>query len=159
MKINLLDELFENINDSSTIIISNIRDIYHETSIEESNDSTLLLKEKILRILAFQNFDNRLVEAALDIVDQPAAVFTIRGSDPHHKVWKLIGSKGNPYICLKRHCPCRNYFELNKQSKEIILCKHLLAIRIANVLKLYEELIIDDDEFIRYRSSVPTLIN
>eukprot|EP00953_Heterococcus_sp_UTEX-ZZ885_P036234 18683-Heterococcus_DN1.PRE.1 len=37
-----------------------------------------------------------------------------------------------PYVILGGHyCSCRSFLELSKQYPELILCKHLLAVRLA----------------------------
>lgn len=72
---------------------------------------------------------------------------TYVGSSNTIRIYKMISSKESYYNCMQNFCPCRNYFELNKSSPDFILCKHLLAIRFAMILKCIEEIVIDNKEF------------
>jgi len=74
--------------------------------------------------------------------------------EKHHRIYRLLASKGNYYNCLDNYCPCRSYYEINKSSPVLVWCKHLLAIRLAIALNCVEETVLPDQEFIHLTSNL-----
>lgn len=107
--------------------------------VEEAKDDT----EEAFRALNFIMCDERkLLEAAVDVLDslQYIEKFSSSSSSGRH-FWKVAGSKGNEYLCLQKFCSCRRYLELEKNesvmntnSDNVIVCKHLVAIKIAAMI-------------------------
>jgi predicted nucleic acid-binding Zn finger protein len=60
------------------------------------------------------------------------------------------GSQNNEYVCLDKYCSCPSYFNQVKlvQGKVEVLCKHLLAIRVALMLKRFESEYVSDELFV-----------
>ncbi len=113
-----------------------------------------------LRIINFAINDDKLVEAALDILDRGSnAIRKVRGSSSKRCVWRLIGSTGSTYICCQNFCPCMQFMQQNKLSPfpSLHLCKHLVAIRLAEVLNQCNEQIITDEEFVHVLSNIGSI--
>ena len=113
--------------------------IEHDTSKNEDD---------IIRMIESFYDDTKLMESALEILDKTNQIIEFRGSCKYRKIWKIIGSKDKSYYCLYNFCPCQSYENNNKSSSKVVLCKHLLAIRIALALRKTLETVISDEEFI-----------
>ena len=57
--------------------------------------------------------------------------------------------KSNNMIVLQHYCPCKLFFDQSRTSlSEDLLCKHLIAVRIAFVMKRYRHIILRESEFL-----------
>jgi predicted nucleic acid-binding Zn finger protein len=105
--------------------------------------------ESILRLFDFVLLDNRKVlEAAVDILDNSKfsiKKFTSESSD--RSCWKVHGSQGKDYMCLENFCSCQSYLQQAKQHRGRILCKHLLAVRLATSMSKINCEVISDEKF------------
>lgn len=97
--------------------------------------------EEVLRALSFiMHGDTKLLESALDILDDGDRVITcFKCANYSRYVW-MVNSRRSSYICLQLYCPCKSYFEkarvaANSSGAKGIMCKHLLAIRIGHKLR------------------------
>lgn len=89
------------------------------------------------------------------------------------KVWKVAGSssKGSSYLCFRHYCSCPSYAQVTQKSHATtvvstfspstgmrgsvnggidthVLCKHLLAIRLAKCLNMVESHTVDTANFL-----------
>jgi predicted nucleic acid-binding Zn finger protein len=61
--------------------------------------------------------------------------------------YKVIGSKDREYLCLRQYCSCRSYSQMARNEGRKVLCKHLLAVKIARAMNLLDRRIVSDDEY------------
>lgn len=57
------------------------------------------------------------------------------------------GSKDREYLCLRQYCSCRSYSQMARNEGRKVLCKHLLAVKIARAMNLLDRRIVSDDEY------------
>ena len=93
----------------------------------------------------------KLVEASLELLDheRKTTVQMIEEESGERYFWRVQGSKDQDYLCLARHCSCQSFQQLLKQSTEAqpILCKHLLAIKLARILGMVDKVKLPLDQF------------
>lgn len=67
--------------------------------------------------------------------------------------WKVLGSKDNEYLCFKSYCTCPSFQQTVKSvipdSSNRLICKHLIALRLARALKLVERHKVPLDTFMQ----------
>ncbi|XP_052103349.1 zinc finger SWIM domain-containing protein 7-like isoform X4 [Mytilus californianus] len=83
---------------------------------------------------------------ALDLVDHRNVSHMTSPSG--RSVYQVIGSSGTPYTCfttsLYCSCPAFRYSVLMKDDH--LMCKHVLAIKLSEAMKLTKTLEVTDDE-------------
>ncbi len=62
--------------------------------------------------------------------------------------WQVPSSRDRKYTCLKESCPCRSYFELAKNCRDRVMCKHLLAISLANAFGIVKKHVVTDEQYV-----------
>ena len=79
--------------------------------------------------------DRKLCESAFEVLDSIQYITKYSSKSFGRTIWIVPGSRGIDYICLQRYCSCRRFLELSKLSihnDQSVLCKHLVAIKLAN---------------------------
>ncbi|XP_056001848.1 zinc finger SWIM domain-containing protein 7-like [Ostrea edulis] len=73
---------------------------------------------------------------ALDILDNRGV--TAISCPSGRKVYQVLGTSGTPYICLpsSKYCSCPAYRYSVLLKNDHLLCKHVLAIRLAEAMNL-----------------------
>ncbi|CAM9509716.1 unnamed protein product [Scytosiphon promiscuus] len=109
--------------------------------------ATAAAQTQILKALEFLFCSDRaLVESTIQVLDKSRVVKVVARSTGR-SVWLVQGSRGAPYLCLREYCSCRSFQELVRRGGEHpILCKHLLAVRLAPALGVSVEEEVDDDK-------------
>jgi predicted nucleic acid-binding Zn finger protein len=106
---------------------------------------------EILKSLDFVLFDNRkLLESAVEMIgeDGKQGIKQFSSISCGRKCWKVRGSHDREYTCLSSFCSCPSYLMQSKQASGRVLCKHLLAIKIAGMLGLVEKEEVSDERFV-----------
>ncbi|KAJ1432692.1 hypothetical protein B484DRAFT_24742 [Ochromonadaceae sp. CCMP2298] len=114
-------------------------------------------ENEVLKTLNFILHDNRkLLESSVDIVSNDgggSAVKEFQSSRSGRKCWKVQGSQDREYICLTNYCSCPSFLNQSKQANARVLCKHLLAIKLANMLGVCAREAVSDEAFVEYLCS------
>lgn len=134
-----------------------------EELLREKGTQNKLDEEDILKSLHFIFHDNvRSIELALDIVDK-GNITMITSASCDRSFWRVSSSHmSEEYIVLKHHCACRSYSEQfrfavtathdqnqDKASPVPVLCKHLLAVKIAILLdRVSNPIVVSDAIFV-----------
>lgn len=97
--------------------------------------------EESIRALNFILFDDRkLLDSAVDVLDNLQYIDRCKSSSTTRHFCIVPGSKGANYLCLNRYCTCPRFTEISKHpTKYNKLCKHLVAIKLAEVFGLIKE--------------------
>lgn len=94
----------------------------------------------------------KLIEASLELLDheRKSSVQMIEDDAGDRHFWRVQGSKEQDYLCLTRHCSCQSFQQLLKVSSDSqpILCKHLLAIKLAVILDMVDRVKLPLDQFV-----------
>lgn len=109
------------------------------------------LRAELMRVVAFLLSSERgLLEHTTEVLDTCRIVQCV-GRNSGRRFWLVESSgKRNAYVCLGGHyCSCRSFLELSKRSSGVLLCKHLLAIRLAPYLSNVIEEFVEDDQLHR----------
>jgi predicted nucleic acid-binding Zn finger protein len=94
--------------------------------------------------------DRAMLESALEILDHNDRIRCVKSSTSSRKFWLVPGSRDQVYVCFEGFCPCRRFVEsLKQKASSEILCKHLIAISLAGCMKMQEDLMVSDEEFVR----------
>ena len=112
-------------------------------------------EEEIFKSLYFI-FSNstKIVEASLEILDKGCVTCFQCQERKFYKVKST--NMSNEYLVLMDYCPCKSYSELFKSycnnfhlhSTGKFLCKHILACRIAELLKKINVNIVNNERFV-----------
>lgn len=89
----------------------------------------------------------KLLDAALEIIDtqddqrfRPVHEYVEETSS--RRYWKVIGSHDTQYLCLEGYCNCPFFMNaMRSHSADVqgrIVCKHLIAVRLASALRRVE---------------------
>jgi predicted nucleic acid-binding Zn finger protein len=111
-------------------------------------------EEKFLKALHFILTDNlKLLENALDIVEDDYYKIKLYKSLSSNRIFWVIPGSGRgkdykEYVCINNYCSCASYYEQAKNTVDPIICKHILAVKIASVLQMYISTPVSDDVFI-----------
>jgi predicted nucleic acid-binding Zn finger protein len=112
------------------------------------------VKETVLSQINFiLNDQPHIIENCLDLLDDPTKqIKLIKSATTSRRFWKVPshsfrGAYQKDYICTEKFCPCKSYFELAKITRDEILCKHLMAIRIGTALNVINEQVVIDSVF------------
>ncbi|CBJ27713.1 conserved unknown protein [Ectocarpus siliculosus] len=120
------------------------------TGIARGRDATAVAaaaQAEILKVLDFLFCsDCPLVESTIQVLDKSRVVKVV-ARNTGRSVWLVQGSRGAPYLCLREYCSCRSFQELVRRgAPHPVLCKHLLAVRLAPALGLSMSEEVDDDK-------------
>eukprot|EP01084_Bolivina_argentea_P224913 380199_1 len=116
-----------------------------------------LLKQIMKVMCEIFNDDRQLISNAADVLDK-CHIVCCRGNPSGREVCLVQkrGGRGNPYVCLvgNRYCSCRNFFDRAKRAKQgsTVLCKHLVAVRLAPLLGLMESDVVEDSRLYAFMS-------
>lgn len=148
-QVNLIDGLFRaSDNDQQQLQ-------YHGDILKDPNF------DNVLNFMRFALCDQtKLLDSAVDLLDNIKGNDTViqcyhsnpvSNSTIKRKCWRIPGSdKGTEYTCLLNYCPCANFTEMTKCASEgrVVMCKHLVAIRIATAMNLVSNETLNDDQFV-----------
>lgn len=83
---------------------------------------------------------------ALDLVDQRNV--SLITSPSGRSIYQVIGSSGTPYTCFttSHYCSCPAYKYAVLLKDDHVMCKHVLAIKLAQAMKLCKMLEVTDEE-------------
>lgn len=84
----------------------------------------------------------KLIEHALNILDKdPKSCAVKRFTDAFSRHFYTVrGEEDDESICFENFCSCPSFAQLSSGHEMKIMCKHLLAIRIARALNSVEEI-------------------
>ena len=111
-------------------------------------------EEKFLKALHFILTDNlKLLENALDIVEDEYYRIKLYSSISSNRIFWVVPGSGRgkdykEYVCINEFCSCASYYEQAKITVDPVVCKHILAVKIASVLQRYTSTPVSDDIFI-----------
>jgi predicted nucleic acid-binding Zn finger protein len=111
-------------------------------------------KESIIKQVDFILYDqSHLIENCLEILDDHSKqIKRIKSANTIRCFWKVPshafkGAYQKDYTCTEKYCTCKSFTELAKISRQSVLCKHLLAVRIGTALNLIVEQVVQDTVF------------
>uniref|UniRef100_A0A8C9AQ35 Zinc finger SWIM-type containing 7 n=1 Tax=Prolemur simus TaxID=1328070 RepID=A0A8C9AQ35_PROSS len=83
---------------------------------------------------------------ALDLVDRQS--ITLISSPSGRRVYQVLGSSGKTYICLAscHYCSCPAFAFSVLRKGESLLCKHLLAVYLSQVMRTCQQLCVSDKQ-------------
>uniref|UniRef100_A0A8C6RN55 Zinc finger SWIM-type containing 7 n=1 Tax=Nannospalax galili TaxID=1026970 RepID=A0A8C6RN55_NANGA len=83
---------------------------------------------------------------ALDLVDRQS--ITLISSPSGRRVYQVLGSSGKTYTCLAscHYCSCPAFAFSVLRKNDSLLCKHLLAIYISQVMRNCQQLSVSDKQ-------------
>lgn len=108
------------------------------------------LTDEVLSALHFV-FNQSLLHA-LDLIDQKKVIKLITTSG--RVLYQVAGSSNQVYICLLTgdFCTCPSYTFTVLVKMESLMCKHLLAVHLAEALGEFNSKTISDEDFAAYMS-------
>ncbi|XP_007526272.1 zinc finger SWIM domain-containing protein 7 [Erinaceus europaeus] len=83
---------------------------------------------------------------ALDLVDRQS--ITLISSPSGRCIYQVLGSSGKTYICLAscHYCSCPAFAFSVLRKSDSLLCKHLLAVYLSQVMKTCQQLSVSDKQ-------------
>uniref|UniRef100_A0A8D2EH93 Zinc finger SWIM-type containing 7 n=1 Tax=Theropithecus gelada TaxID=9565 RepID=A0A8D2EH93_THEGE len=83
---------------------------------------------------------------ALDLVDRQS--ITLISSPSGRHVYQVLGSSGKTYTCLAscHYCSCPAFAFSVLRKSDSILCKHLLAVYLSQVMRTCQQLSVSDKQ-------------
>ncbi|XP_037583165.1 zinc finger SWIM domain-containing protein 7 isoform X2 [Cebus imitator] len=83
---------------------------------------------------------------ALDLVDRQS--ITLISSPSGRRVYQVLGSSGKTYTCLAscHYCSCPAFAFSVLRKSDSILCKHLLAVYLSQVMRTCQQLSVSDKQ-------------
>ncbi|XP_006875985.1 PREDICTED: zinc finger SWIM domain-containing protein 7 [Chrysochloris asiatica] len=83
---------------------------------------------------------------ALDLVDRQS--ITLLSSPSGRRVYQVLGSSGKTYICLVscHYCSCPAFAFSVLRKSDRLLCKHLLAVYLCQVMGTCQQLSVSDKQ-------------
>ncbi|CAH1252934.1 ZSWIM7 [Branchiostoma lanceolatum] len=97
---------------------------------------------------ALQDVFGSSLLASLDIVDRKGVTHVTSPSGRH--LYLVVGSSGKLYTCLPSglYCPCSFFTYATLMRGESLVCKHVLAVQLAQAMGALQELSVSDEELI-----------
>ncbi|XP_075417148.1 zinc finger SWIM domain-containing protein 7 isoform X1 [Tenrec ecaudatus] len=83
---------------------------------------------------------------ALDLVDRQS--ITLISSPSGRHVYQVLGSAGKTYTCLAscHYCPCPAFAFSVLRKNDSLLCKHLLAVYLSQIMGTCQQLSVSDNQ-------------
>ncbi|KAM8955936.1 zinc finger SWIM domain-containing protein 7 isoform 1-T1 [Lycaon pictus] len=83
---------------------------------------------------------------ALDLVDRQS--ITLISSPSGRRVYQVLGSSGETYTCLAscHYCSCPAFAFSVLRKSDSLLCKHLLAVYVSQVMRTCRQLKVSDKQ-------------
>uniref|UniRef100_A0A9L0JKV7 Zinc finger SWIM-type containing 7 n=1 Tax=Equus asinus TaxID=9793 RepID=A0A9L0JKV7_EQUAS len=83
---------------------------------------------------------------ALDLVDRQS--ITLISSPSGRRVYQVLGSSGKTYTCLAscHYCSCPAFAFSVLRKSDSLLCKHLLAVYLSQVMRTCQQLSVSDKQ-------------
>ncbi|XP_061197028.1 zinc finger SWIM domain-containing protein 7-like [Saccostrea echinata] len=133
--LHVMNQAGKKINEVAEQLLSEVNTVYSKTG---------KLSDELLSALNFV-FQAPLLPA-LDIIDH-RNVTTI-SCPSGRKVYQVLGTSGTPYICLlsSTYCSCPAYRYSVLLKDDHIMCKHVLAIKLAEAMNLSKSQQVSDQE-------------
>ncbi|CAM9635898.1 unnamed protein product [Ectocarpus sp. 6 AP-2014] len=129
------------------------------TGIAGGRDATAVAaaaQAEILKVLDFLFCSDRPLACGLCVfwcaiptqVLDKSRVVKVVARNTGRSVWLVQGSRGAPYLCLREYCSCSRSFQelVRRGALHPVLCKHLLAVRLAPALGLSMSEEVDDEK-------------
>jgi predicted nucleic acid-binding Zn finger protein len=90
---------------------------------------------------------DKMLASALDLVDHATITkLTLRSSEESRAFWKVQSTSGHVYHCFSGYCNCQAFaFRLSHAAEHSLLCKHQLAIRLAEPIGAFKTQQLDDE--------------
>eukprot|EP00794_Sanderia_malayensis_P014373 gene14372-15871_t len=87
---------------------------------------------------------------AFDLLDRE--FITKLRTPSHREVFQVKGSSGIPYFCFQAcdYCTCASFIYSVLLKRELLMCKHLLAMHLAIALEDFSVREITDQEYVAY---------
>eukprot|EP01031_Cornospumella_fuschlensis_P027039 gene27039-32672_t len=116
--------------------------------------------DDVISAASFILYDqDKLVDASLDLLDHGDAVREVRHAESGRKYWRVSDRRTEhqekTYICLEKYCSC-SYFTAyvksyinHDENQKIVICKHLLAVRLARALRKCSQIDLPLDKFLQ----------
>ncbi|KAK3871945.1 hypothetical protein Pcinc_022943 [Petrolisthes cinctipes] len=111
--------------------------------VEEQQKSSGTISPEVLRSLNLVH--SHSLTNALDLIDGNKVTKVVSTSG--RWVYQVIGSSGTPYVCFPHsvfcQCPAFKFSVLKK--RESVICKHVLAARLATAMGVTEEKFVSNE--------------
>ncbi|CAM9196656.1 unnamed protein product [Chrysoparadoxa australica] len=118
----------------------------HLKRLQEGESVSAAFKEKAAEVLHFLfHKDETLLNGSIDVLDTSKivkCVGSVSGRTLH--LVQSCSKGGQHYLCLEHYCSCPAYQHAASKTTEPVLCKHLLAVRMAPVLGKITESVVPD---------------
>lgn len=145
------------LSDAQCEVLNALTEQYERQSTAGEGENQILAakdSDAVLRAFYFALHDQaKLLEHAMDTIDvdsgRTKAVREIKESGSGRKCWKVRGSQGNEYLCLDQYCSCPSFMQLCRGHEMRVVCKHMVAVRLAKALHLVEYKEVNREEFVR----------
>lgn len=64
--------------------------------------------------------------------------------------WKVASSNkdNKEYLCLSNYCSCQSYLQMARSSEALILCKHMMAVKLAQATGQYNQRLLKRDAYL-----------
>ena len=123
-----------------------------DTSIEKTVDEVLEF------CLFFLKGQDLLIDESIKFLDENGyqmkqAIKCYRcQSSPHNKIWIAMGAQGREQLCTLHSCTCNEYMNMSHvaHADMDVICKHMLASRIATAWKIVEEVTMTDEQYTQF---------
>lgn len=121
-------------------------------------------KENVLKKVSFILHDQlNLIESSLDLLDECSFITRVVCRSSGRMFWKVPSSQqrnrsvsgDKDYLCLEAFCPCRSFGEQARTLPTTmpIMCKHLLAVRIATACSMVKSEEVSESTFVEQLSN------
>ena len=127
-----------------------VKEIANERN-DSEEDSTVPSDELLLALhVAFP----QTLQQALDLVDRNSVTKVVSASG--RELFQVKGSSGRIYTCLmtSEFCTCPSYTYYVLMKEEVLMCKHVLAVYVAQNLQNLNERSVSDDDFAKILTEV-----
>ena len=130
---------------------------------KEKDSSLHQSEEELLKALHFIFYDNlKIIDIALDIVDR-GNITCIQSNSCDRCFWRVCSApNADEYTVFQSYCACRSYAEQCKHAvtgasaaTSTVMCKHMLAVRLAVLLNRIGRMsIVSDTVFVEMMCNV-----
>ena len=79
----------------------------------------------------------------------PTRFFWRLPAEHHHHHYHINDRVKPNMIVLHHYCPCRLFLDQARTTSEDLLCKHIIATRIAFALKRYKNVVVKETDFLQ----------
>jgi predicted nucleic acid-binding Zn finger protein len=106
----------------------------------------LALDDVVLRAVSFMMpGEQDKLDNALQILE--SGRLRLATAPSGRQLYIVSGSNRKQYLCMPNHyCSCESYYQMARKSSDTVMCKHLLALRLAPFLSGAKHVAISDEE-------------